>query len=177
MTTAPPAILIFNAPRRVKDAFYYQISTVYALLITCSVSIFQANITRLHATFALTIASSPASIYFLVYSIRAFWSRHRLDTVLGGKNYLNRGLVFLATGIWISIVIYTSLNSTRGRFTQGSCRTRTAQEVLVLKGLIGAPSVVISVIAVVSWTVSIVLARKEIWPPGERYRPKVSTVW
>jgi len=172
----PPAILIFNAPKRVKDAFYYQISTIYALLITCSISIIQANITRLHATIALAIASSPVSIYFLVYSIRAFWGRHRLDTVLGKKNYLNRGLIFLATGIWISILTYTSLRSTQGRFTQGSCRTRTAQEVL-LRGLIGAPSVVISALAIISWSISIVLARKEIWPPGERYRPKVSTVW
>ena len=160
-----------------KDAFYYQISTVYALLITCSVSIFQANITLLHATIAIAIASSPASICFLVYSVRAFWGEHRLDTVLGKKNYLNRGLVFLAAGIWISIVIYTSLKSTRGRFTQGSCRTLTAQEILGLRGLIGPGSVITSAVAVISWAVSIVLARKEIWPPGERYRPKFSAVW
>jgi len=175
--TPPPAILIFNAPKRVKDAFYYQISTIYALLITCSASIIQANITRLHATVAITIASSPVSIYFLVYSIRAFWGGHRLDTVLGKNNYLNRGLVFLAVGIWISIIIYTSLRSTEGRFTQGSCGTKTAQEVLFLRGLTGAPSIVVLTLAVISWAVSIVLARKDIWPPGERYRPRISTVW
>lgn len=171
-----PAILIFCAPKRVKDAFYYQIPTVYALLITCSVSLFQENITRLHATIAIFIASSPVTVYFLVYSIRAFWGEHRLDEVLGKKKYLNRGLVFLAVGIWISIVIYTSLGSTQGRFAQGSCKTITAQEALGLQGFTGPP-IIIAVIAVFSWIISIVVARKEIWPPGEPYRPKFVTVW
>ena len=159
-----------------KDSFYYQISTVYALLITCSVSLFQANITRLHATIAICIVSSPVSIYFLVYSIRAFWGEHRLDTALGKKKYLNRGLVFLAAGIWIAIVVYTSLKSTRRRYTQGSCDVITGQEVFILQGLNGPPYV-IAIVSALSWAVSIVLARKEIWPPGERYRPKFVTVW
>jgi hypothetical protein len=173
----PLAILIFHAPKRVKDAFYYQMSTIYAILITCCVSLFQANITRLHATVAILIASSPVSIYFLVYSIRAFWGEHRLDTVLGKRNYLNRGMIFLAAGIWIAIVIYTSLKSTLNRFAQASCKTLTAQEVFALQGWDGGPSIIISMIAALSWVVSIVLARKEIWPPGERYRPKIVTVW
>ena len=84
------------------------------------------------------------------------------------ENYLNRGLVFLAVGIWIPIAIYTSLRSTGGRFTQGSCMIKTTQRVLALQGFIGAPSIVLSTLAVISWSVSIVLARKEIWPPGER---------
>ena len=173
----PPAILIFHAPKRVKDAFYYQMSTVYALLITCSVSLIQANITRLHATIAIFIALSPVSFYFLVYSIRAFWGNHRLDEVLGRKCYLNRGLVFLAAGIWTTIVIYTPLDSTRNRFTQGCCKIVTAQEMLGLQGLISVPSIVIAAIALILWVISIVLAKKEIWPPGERYRPKFATVW
>ena len=101
------AILIFHAPERVEDAFYYQISTVYTLLITCSVSLFQENITRFHASVATFIASSPVSVYFLVYSVRAFWGEHRLDAVLGKKKYINRGMVFFAAAIWISIVVYT----------------------------------------------------------------------
>ena len=160
-----------------KEAFYYQISTVYAILITCSVSLFQENITRLHATVAIFIASSPVTIYFLVYSIRAFWGEHRLDTVLGRKEYLNRGLVFLAVGIWISIVVYTSLESTQDRFTQGSCKVMTVQKMFSLQGFNGAPSFIIAVISAFSWFISIVLARKEIWPPGKRYRPKFVTVW
>jgi len=177
VTSLPLAILIFHAPKRVKDVFYYQISTIYALLITCSASLFQQNITRFHATVAIFIASSPVSFYFLVYSIRAFWGEHRLDAVLGKKRYLNRGMVFLAVGVWISIVVYTSLESTRSHFAQASCKTETAQETLALRGFIGAPSVVIAALAVISWTVSIVLARREIWPPGGGYRPNFATVW
>jgi hypothetical protein len=161
----------------VKEAFYYQISTVYALLITCSLSLFQANITRLHATIAIFIASSPVFVYFLVYSVRAFWAEHRLETVLGRKRYLDRGLVFLATGIWITIVVYTSLKSTQHHFTQGSCYTLTAQEIFILQGPYVLPPFCIAIIAALSWAISIVLARKEIWPPGERYRPKFVTVW
>jgi len=47
-----------HAPDRVKDAFYYQITTTYALLIKCSVSLLRGNITLPHATVAIFIASS-----------------------------------------------------------------------------------------------------------------------
>ena len=174
VTPLPPAILIFLAPKRVKDAFYYQMSTVYALLITCSISLIQQNITRFHTTVAITIASSPVSIYFLVYSIRDFWGEHRLDAVLGKNKYLNRGMVFFAAGIWVSIVVYTSLESTRSHFTQESCSIRTLGEVFVA-AVINLRAIVI--IAAPVWLISIVLARREIWPPGERYRPKFVTVW
>ena len=175
----PLAILIFTAPKRTKDAFYYQMSNVYAILITCSVSLFQQtpSITRLHTTIAIFIASSPVSIYFLVYSIRGFWGEHRLDMILGKRNYLNRGLVFLAAGIWIGIVVYTSLNSKEDRFAQASCMTLTTQQVFVMQGLSVFPPLCIAMVAVLSWVISIVLARKEIWPPGEQYRPKIVTVW
>lgn len=173
----PPAILILHAPHRVKNAFYYQLSTIYALLITCSVSLIQENITRLHATIAIFLASSPVSFYFMVYSIRAFWSEHRLDTVLGKKNYLNRGLVFLAFGIWVSIAIYTSLESTQKHFYQGSCKTITTKQILRLQLLNGAPFLSIAIVAAPPWIISIVAARKAIWPPGERYRPKFAAVW
>ena len=135
------------------------------------------NITRLHATVAIFIASSPVSIYFLVYSIRAFWGEHRLDAVLGKKEYLNRGLVFLATGIWTSIVVYTLLKSTREHFSQGSCEFITAQEELGYEGFLAPQSMALEGVAVLSWPIMIVLARKEIWPPGERYKPKVAIVW
>ena len=131
LTPLLPAILIFYAPERVKEAFYYQMSTIYALLITCSISLFQQNITRFHATVASFIASSPVSIYFLFYSIRAFWGERRLNTVLGKKKYLNRGMVFFAAAIWISIIVYTSLKSTQDRFAQRSCETRTMQEIFI----------------------------------------------
>ena len=179
VTPLPPAILIFLAPKRVKDAFYYQMSTIYALLITCSVSLIQENITRFHTTVAVTIVSSPVSIYFLVYSIRAFWGEHRLDAVLGKKKYLNRGMVFFAAGIWISIVVYTSLGSTRSHFTQESCSIETLGEVFAATAL-GSEGMNLQMLVIIAaplWLISIVLARKEIWPPGERYRPKFVTVW
>ena len=187
VTSLPPAILIFHAPKRVKDAFYYQMSTVYALLITCSVSLFQENITRFHATVAIFIVSSPVSFYFLFYSIRAFWGEHRLDAVLGKKKYLNRGMIFFAAAIWITIIVYTSLKSTQSYFAQRSCDTRTMQEIFVLvvlnpralgpDWLFLSPWFILAIIAAFSWLISIVLARNEIWPPGERYRPKFVTVW
>ena len=150
-----------------KDAFYYQMSAVYSLLITCSISLIRRSITRFYATIAIFIASSPVSIYFLVYLIRAFWDEHRLDEVLGKKNHLNRGLVFFAAGIWISIVIYTSLGSAQGHFTQESCHSWTEQEVFRYGGFLNIPSITLTPIAALSWIISIVLARKEIWPPGE----------
>jgi hypothetical protein len=171
------AILIFRASHHVKDAFYFQMSTVYALLITCSVSLFQENITRPHTIIVILITSSPVSFCFLVYSIRAFWGEHRLDTVLGKKNHLNRGLVFFAVGIWFSIVVYASLGSTRNYFAQGSCKAEMAPELLGQRWFSGVVSAAAAAIATVSWLISIVLAREEIWPPGGRYRPKFITVW
>ena len=52
----------------------------------------------------------------------------------------------------------------------------TEQTVLIYMALFG----VLFTPAVISaplWVTSIVLAREEIWPPGERYRPKFVTVW
>jgi len=162
-------------------------SNIYALLITCTVSLFQKNITRFHATVAISIALSPVSFYFLLYSIKSFWGEHRLDAILGKKKNLNRGLVFFAIATWIAIVVYTSLGSTENNFTQKSCLSGTVQEVSI-QGVLNPekiglfwfflnPGIILGIIAAFSWFVAIVLARKEIWPPGERYRPKFVTVW
>ena len=188
------AILIFHAPNRVKEAFYYQMSNVYALLVTCFIFLLQRAITRFHATVAIFIASSPVSIYFLVYSLRSclgyfktFRTKHRLDTVLGRGQRSNLALVFFAAGIWISIVVYTSLESTRSHFAQESCSAEPIQKIFVkyvvnLKWLglamLLSPWVDLTIVAAFSWFVSIWLARKEIWLPGEGYlleRPVI--VW
>ena len=182
----PPAVLIFFDQKRVKDVFYCQISIVYALLVTCAASLFQQNITRFHATVAATIASSPVSFYFLFYSIEAFWYNHRLDTVLGKEKYLNRGMVFFAAGMWTSIVVYTSLDSTQNNFTQSSCETETVQEIFVRVvinpqelgfGLLISPWFLFTIAALFSWLISIWRARKDIWPPGGRSWLKFRTVW
>jgi len=176
-------ILIFHAPKRVKDAFYYQMSTVYALLITCIVSLSQGNITQPHATVATLIASSPVSVYFLVYSIRAFWGEHRLEEVLGKKKYLNRGLVFIAVVIWVVIFVFTR-NVVGKRFPQASCGNISISGVFRLGftcsgpyWFLCGPLVPVAIVVALSWLISIFLARKEIWPPGERYQPKFATVW
>jgi len=162
-------------------------STVYALLVTCTVSLFRQNVTRFHASVASTIALSPVSFYFLFYSIKAFWGEHRLDTVLGKKKYLNRGMVFFAVAMWFSIIVYTSMESKKNNFTQKSCRSSTMQELFLrvtlnpleigLVLILLSPWFVLTIIATFLWFISIVLVRKEIWPPGEQYRPKFVTVW
>ena len=159
-------------------------STVYALLITCSISLYGGKLTQPHATIAIFIASSPVSVYFLVYSIRAFWGNHRLDEVLGRRKYLNRGMVFFAVGIWIAIFVYTSLESMEKNLPQAPCGPITIQQVfnfwITCSGpywYFCNPWAFVATVAAFSWLVSILSARKEIWPPGERYRPKFVTVW
>ena len=153
-------------------------STVYALLITCSISLYQGNVTKLHAMIAIFIALSPASIYFLIYSIRAFWGEHRLEGVLGKRKYLNRGMIFFAVGIWIAIFVYTSWKW-KG-LAQASCE----EEIIwwmycgpyywfICDPWVGIAPTTVALL----WLVSILSARKEIWPPGERYLPKFVTVW
>ena len=160
-----------------KDVFYYQISTVYAILISCCASLFQGNITQPHASIAIAIASSPVSIYFLVYSLRAFWGEHRLDTVLGRRNYINRGLVFLAVGIWTFALVYTLRKPS---FAQAGChrsRVDGVDDSNIVEFMFGIVFLYGTAAFPAFWLVCIILARKEIWPPGERYRPKVFTVW
>ena len=158
-------------------------STVYALLITCITSLAQKNIAQPHATIAILIVSSPVSFYFLAYSIRAFWGKHQLDEVLGKKKYLNRGLVFVAAGAWIAISVYTLKPMTK-RWPQASCGITSIYRVLSFgfncPGLYWFwcnPWAPTAIVGAPSWLISIFLARKEIWPPGERYRPKFATVW
>ena len=149
-------------------------STIYALLITCSVSLLQGTITGVHIAIVTCIVSSPVSIYFLVYSIRAFWGEHRLSKVLGKKKYLNRGLVFVALGLWLFAVFYAPR---KPGFAQESC-----DSILELGGAInievsffGPGWIVVAFAAAISWVISIILARKEIWPEG--YRPNFVKVW
>ena len=128
--------------------------------------------------------SSPVSVYFLLYSIRAFWGKHRLDEVLGKRKYLNRGLVFIAVGAWIAISVYTLKPMTK-HWPQPSCGATSIYMVLSLGfacyvgpyWFICDPLAPTTIVAALSWLISIFLARKEIWPPGERYRPKFATVW
>jgi hypothetical protein len=154
---------------RVEDVFYCQLSTVYALLITCAVSTVRQDPTRVHATIAIFIAAPPVSIYFFAYSARAFWGGHWIDSVLGRRKYINRGLVFLAVPVWLAMVILTTVPSTAGRFSQASCLGFTVQEVFIGKGiakgysaLLDGPTIVLCPTAAIAWAVTIVKVRKEI---------------
>lgn len=168
-------ILIFHAPKRVKGGFYYQIFTIYALLIACSASLIRADITPLYASISIPMAFPPVLAYFLVYSIRAFRGEHRLSEVLGKKDYINRGMVFFAVGIWVTIVAYISLGLAKDRFAQGSCQILTTPGAFLNEGFNNVPSTAV-VIAVVSWLAPIALAVK-ICLSKDRREPKFATVW
>ena len=176
-----------------KAAFWSQTLITYSLLITCATSLLQGNLTRFHSIILISIVCSPVNVYFSGYSIRAFWSSHRLDPVLGKKQYARRGLVFLSIGIWTAILVYAYLPQNHTKFAQDTCRGSSIAEGVFL----GAPiiaavalaiagptgifvlflSLLIPVLAAVAWVVAIIRRRKEIWPPGEPWRPRFGKVW
>ena len=185
------AILIFYSPNRVKAAFWSQSLITYSLLITCATSLFQGNLTRFHAIILVSLVCSPVNIYFTGYSIRAFWSSHRLDTALGRKQYGRRAMVLLSVGIWIAILVYAYLPERYTKFAQDSCRGSTIAEsfflgapfvfayILPVEGRAGVlvAFLMIPILVIVTWVIIIVRRRKEIWPPGEPYRPRFGKVW
>lgn len=187
------AVLIFYSPRRVKAAFWSQTLITYSLLITCITSLFQGSLSRFHAIILVSIVCSPVNVYFSGYSIRAFWSSHRLDPVLGKKQYARRGLVFLSIGAWIAILVYAYLPSSHTKFAQEACRGSSVAEGFFL----GAPFIyayalvtvgpagilllflflMIPILIAIAWVVAIIRRRKEIWPPGKPWRPRFGKVW
>jgi hypothetical protein len=185
------AILMFYAPKRVKAAFWSQSLITYSLLITCATSLFQGSLTRFHAIILVSLVCSPVNVYFTGYSIRAFWSSHRLEAALGKKQYARRGLVLLSVGIWIAILVYAYLPEKHTKFAQDSCRGSSIAESVFL----GAPFVfawalavtgsagvlvaflMIPILIVVAWIAAIIRRRKEIWLPGQPYKPRFGKVW
>ena len=176
---------------RVKAAFWSQSLITYSLLITCVTSLFQGSLTRFHAIILVSLVCSPVNVYFAGYSIRAFWSSHRLDAALGKKQYARRAMVLLSVGIWIAILVYAYLPDDRAKFSQDSCRGSTIAEGVFL----GAPFIfayalaatgaagvlvlflTIPILVILAWVIVIVRRKKEIWPPGEPYRPRFGKVW
>ena len=185
------AVLIFYSPNRVKAAFWSQSLITYSLLITCATSLFQGSLSRFHAIILVSIVCSPVNVYFTGYSIRAFWSSHRLDAALGKKEYARRAMVLLSVVIWIAILVYAYLPDKYSKFAQDSCRGSTIAEGVFL----GAPFIfawalavtgsagvlvaflMIPILVVVAWIAVIIRRRKEIWPPGKPYRPRFGKVW
>jgi heme/copper-type cytochrome/quinol oxidase subunit 2 len=133
------------------------------------------------------------NVYFAGYSIRAFWSTHRLEPVLGKKQYGRRAMVFLSVAVWVAILVYAYLPQSHTKFAQDTCRGSSAAEavfllapiVIVIAAASQGPTgiflaflfLLVPILIVVSWTIAIVRKRKEIWPPGEPYRPKFGKVW
>ena len=192
LTLFAPAVLIFYSPRRVQEAFWSQILTVYSLLLTCLVSVIRGDLTRFHALVVLALVLSPITVYFVAYAIRSFWStQHRLESLLGRTRYLRRFIVLLAGSGWLAIFIYTYLPKGIDRFAQASCKGRSVMEFFYLivpfiyiavytdAGIV-YPLIIFLVPVlslVVAWIIAIYLRREDIWPPGEPYRPRFVKVW
>lgn len=187
------AILIFYSSKRVRTAYWSQILISYSLLLTCGISIYRKDLTRLHSIVLVSIVCSPVNVYFTGYAVRAFWSTHRLDAVLGRGQSLRRGLVGISVLFWVGILIYTYLPHKHPRFAQDSCRGTTLAENFFL----GTPFVIawalmqeggagvlvllvflaIPIIVALSWIFAILRKRHDIWPPGAPLRPRFGRVW
>ena len=186
-------MLVFYSPKRVEEAFWAQILTIYSLLLTCLISITRSELTRFHALVVLALVLSPITVYFVGYSIRSFWStHHRLENLLGRSHYLKRSVVLFAGVSWLGIFIYTYLPRSENHFSQPSCKGRSVTEgfYLTVPFLyaqyyaeilhIAYPAVLLSipfVFVAVAWTTAILRRKEEIWPPGEPYRPRILKVW
>jgi len=190
--TSSLAVLIFYSPKRVQEAFYSQILTIYSLLLTCLVSLVRGDLTRFHALVVLALVLSPITVYFVAYSIRSFWSgHHRLESLLGRTRYLRRFLVLLAGASWIAILIYAYLPNNEKRFAQASCKGRSVMDAFYLivpflyiwafaDAGVAYPAVLFTLpflIMIAAWIIAILRRKKEIWPPGEPYRPRFIKVW
>ena len=175
-----------------QEAFYSQILTIYSLLLTCLVSVVRGDLSRFHALVVLALVLSPITVYFVAYSIRSFWSdHHRLESLLGRTRYLRRFLVLLAGASWMAILIYAYLPNSEDRFAQASCKGRSVMDAFYLlvpfiyiaafaQVDVAYPAVLFTLpflIMIAAWIIAILRRKKEIWPPGEPYRPRFIKVW
>jgi hypothetical protein len=172
---------IFYSPKKVKDAFWSQILTIYSLLLTACLSIFRGDLTKFHALTVSVIVASPLTIYLVVYSIRAIWGgKHRLENVLGQGQSFERFFVMFAAGVWSGLTIYTFLPQRAHRFAQSSCKPRHPVLSFFLitptpvkgdrKPWLGLAVATPLFLLVLAWVTAILLKRRIIWPQGEPYR-------
>lgn len=101
--------------------------------------------------------------------------------------------MFFALGVWTVILVYAYLPQQHTKFAQDACKGSSVAE----SGFLGTPIIFLVVLAesggvgvlalfiflmvpiviVIAWVVAIVLRRKEIWPPGQPWRPRFGKVW
>ena len=189
MTLRLQAILITYPRDRVKAAFWSQSLITYSLLLTCATSLLQGNLTRFHAVILISLVCSPINVYFTGYSIRAFWSSHRLDATLGKKQYFRRAMVFFSVAVWFAILVYAYIP--HAKFAQDSCRGSSVAESfflgapfifawdLAMRGKVGVLVLFLAtpILVIVAWVFAIIRKRKEIWPPGKARRLRFGKVW
>ena len=190
LTSFVTAVLIFYSPKRVQEAFWSQILTIYSLLLTCFISTARGDLTRFHALVVLALVLSPITVYFVAYAIRSFWStEHRLESLLGRTRYLRRFIVLFAGASWLAIFIYAYLPKGVDHFAQASCKGRSVMETfylivpfiyIIAFAQYGYPIVLFMLPIItmcVAWAVAISRKKTEIWPSGEPYRPRFVKVW
>jgi hypothetical protein len=158
--------------------------TIYSLLLTAGISIFQGQLTKFHAVAVSVIVASPLTIYLVIYSIRAMWGgMHRLENILGPGHVFKRLFVLLAAAIWIALTIYSYLPGSSSHFAQASCKPQPPLLSFFLLTPISVGimrrkefpwlGVVIAIpffLIVLAWAIAILLKRSIIWPPGTPYR-------
>jgi len=197
---------MFYDPEEVKEAFWAQILSVYSLLLTCAISIFKVQLTRIHAILTTAIAGSPLSLYITIYAIRSiFGGKNRLSTVVGHHKLIPRTVVLAGLAVWTGLVIYIIIPTHLSHFAQSDCEQspvfdsdgpsngptfiQTVIQYFLFMPLVffwaivevskwGAVIVTIPIqLAVASSVVAILRRRRDIWPRGQGYSPRFATVW
>jgi len=182
------AILVFYKPEDLKDTFWSQLLSIYALLLTCAWTLIRQQLTRIHAILALATAGSPLTVCIFVYAIRSIWETdHRLSPAVGKGRLFPRSIVLIAMGFWIGLFIYVTLPSHLSSFQQESCEqgNNVVKYFFALPLLLFVDMPVWSQVlaaspflfTIIAWVVAIVLRRQEIWPQGKSYRPHFLDVW
>ncbi|KAI0795476.1 hypothetical protein C8Q75DRAFT_452804 [Abortiporus biennis] len=185
------SLVIFYSPEEAEAAFWSQLLTVYSLLITCAIAIFQKSLTRFHAIVAVVMAGSPLNLYLLLYSIVSFWyNKHRMVGVVGTGRHLNRFATLLIGVIWVILMIYIFAPNLAPHFAQASCD----RHFQFLRAVYAFPLVLLGVLFIVlplfsvlvtlpisltilGWIIAIILQRKNIWRRGEKWSPRFGRVW
>ncbi|KAK7683467.1 hypothetical protein QCA50_013301 [Cerrena zonata] len=188
------SILIFYAPESAREAFWSQILSIYSLLITVAISIAQASLTQYHAALATVIVGSPLTFYLIMYSIVSFFQKgHRLEDLLGHGQLFARCVVISAGLFWIGLLIRIVVSKHLVHFSQRSCDMQPGQPPLAKYLYIfpfqslthffdDTPWLIIAVfgiifLTIISWIIAIILQRKAIWPPGEKWTPQIRRTW